>query len=106
MSGLKMGVGQAGVGRNVNFPQQAHRPSGRNVGDNWKEDASEVSQKSRTKFNESQVMIEALKMIRIPSQVATLETLFQQNKGLKLKKMIPTIAKVCLSFSFVIQLFS
>ena len=67
MSGLKIGVGQAGFGRNVNFPQQAHRPSGRNVGDNWKEDASEVSQKSRTKFNESQVMIEELKMIRIPS---------------------------------------
>ena len=67
MSGLNIGVGQAGVGRKVNFPQQAHRPSGRNVGDNWKEDASAVSQKSRTKFNESQVMIEALKMIRIPS---------------------------------------
>ena len=67
MSGLKMGVGQAGFGRNVNFPQQAHRPSGRNSGDDWKEDASAVSQKSRTKFNESQVMIEALKMIRIPS---------------------------------------
>ena len=67
MSGLKIGVVQAGVGRNVNFPQQAHRPSGRNSGDNWKEDASEVSQKSRTKFNELQVMIEELKMIRIPS---------------------------------------
>ena len=67
MSGLKMGVGQAGFGRNVNFPQQPHRPSGRNVGDNWKEDASEVSQKSRTKFNELQVMIKQLKMIRIPS---------------------------------------
>ena len=67
MSGLKIGVGQAGFGRKVNFPQQAHRPSGRNVGNDWKEDASEVSQKSRTKFNESQVMIEELKMIRIPS---------------------------------------
>ena len=67
MSGLKIGVGQAGFSRNANFPQQAHRPSGRNVGDNWKEDASAVSQKSRTKFNESQVMIEELKMIRIPS---------------------------------------
>ena len=58
MSGLKMGVGQAGFVRNINFPQQPHRPSGRNVGDNWKEDASEMSQKSRTKFNELQVMIE------------------------------------------------
>ena len=67
MSGLKIGVVQAGFGRNANFPQQAHRPSGRNSGDNWKEDASEVSQKSRTKFNELQVMIEELKMIRIPS---------------------------------------
>ena len=67
MSGLKIGVGQAGVSRNVNFPQQAHRPSGRNVGDNWKEDAYEVSQKSRTKFNELQVMIKQLNMIRIPS---------------------------------------
>ena len=67
MSGLKMGVEQAGFGRNVNFPQQPHRPSGRNVGDNWKEDASEVSQKSRTKFNQLQVMIGKLKMIRIPS---------------------------------------
>ena len=57
MSGLKMGVGQAGFSRNVNFPQQAHRSSGRNVGDNWNEDAYEVSQKSRTKFNELQVMI-------------------------------------------------
>ena len=57
MSGLKMGVGQAGFGRNVNFPQQPHWSSGRNVGDNWKKDASEVSQKSRTKFNELQVMI-------------------------------------------------
>ena len=67
MSGLKIGVGQAGFGRNVNFPQQAHRPSGRNVDDNWNEDASEVSQKSRTKFNELQVMIKQLNMIRIPS---------------------------------------
>ena len=67
MSGLKMGVGQAGFGQNVNFPQQHHRSSARNVGDNWKEDASEVSQKSRTKFNQLQVMIGKLKMIRIPS---------------------------------------
>ena len=67
MSGLKMGVEQAGFGRNVNFPQQPHRPSARNVDDNWKEDASEVSQKSRTKFNQLQVMIGKLKMIRIPS---------------------------------------
>ena len=67
MSGLKMGVVQAGFSRNVNFPQQPHRPSGRNVGDNWKKDAYEVSQKSRTKFNELQVMIKQLNMIRIPS---------------------------------------
>ena len=57
MSGLKMGVRQAGFGR----------PVARNVDDNWKEEAVEVSQKSRTKFNQLQVMIGKLKMIRIPS---------------------------------------
>ena len=67
MSGLKMGVRQAGFGRNDDLPQQHHRPVARNVDDNWKEEAVEVSQKSRTKFNQLQVMIGKLKMIRIPS---------------------------------------